>query len=105
MIKAGFIIARIIAIGLLIYAIGKHPYGYYKVIKFIVCAISCYGAYFSADLNRTGWEWIFGSIAVLFNPIIPFHLGRQTWPVVDLGVAIIFIISIFLVWNPNPKNS
>ena len=38
--KMGFSIARIIAIGLLVWALDKHSYGYYKLLRFIVCAVS-----------------------------------------------------------------
>jgi hypothetical protein len=96
----GFSIARIIAIGLLVWALDKHPYGYYKLLRFIICAISAYGAYFSAEIKKVGWALILGSIAILFNPIIPFHLNRQTWAILDLGVATIFVVSLFLLRNP-----
>jgi hypothetical protein len=101
--KMGFLIARIIAAGLLVWAVERHPYGYYKLLRFFVCAVSAYGAYFSQDIKKFGWAWIFGSIAILFNPIIPFRLGRGTWAFVDLGVAIIFVLSLFLLRNHKLK--
>jgi hypothetical protein len=99
----GFTIARIIAIGLLVWAIDRHPYGYYKLLRFIICAVSAYGFYFSTEIKKTGWAWIFGGIAILFNPIIQFHLGRQIWAFVDLGVATIFVISLFLLRNAHQE--
>jgi hypothetical protein len=98
----GFLIGRIIIVGLLVWALDKHPYGYYKLLRFLVCAVSAYGVYFSGEIKKIGWVWIFGGIAILFNPIIPIHLGRDTWAIVDLGVALIFVISLFLLRNPHP---
>lgn len=102
--KMGFLIVRIIAAGLLVWALDRHPYGYYKLLRFFVCAVSAYGAYFSAEIKKIGWVWIFGSIAILFNPIIPFRLGRGTWAIVDSGVAIIFVISLYLLRKQKLKD-
>lgn len=93
----GFIIARIIAIIFLLLALENQPYGYYILLRFIVCGVSAYGAFFASRLGETGWIWILGIIAVLFNPIIPIHLDRETWAIVDLGVAVILIVSLFLL--------
>lgn len=99
----GFTIARIIAIGLLVWALDRHSYGYYKLLRFIICAVSAYGAYFSTEIKKIGWAWVFGSIAILFNPIIQIHLGRQIWAIVDLGAATLFAISLFLLRNPHQE--
>lgn len=39
----------------------------------------------------------FGIIAVFFNPIIPIHFKRDTWQLIDLIVAVLFIISFFVI--------
>jgi hypothetical protein len=46
----GFTIDRIVAIGLLVWALDRHPYGYYKLLRVIVCVVSGYGAYFSTEI-------------------------------------------------------
>jgi hypothetical protein len=35
-----------------------------------------------------------GAIAVLFSPTIPFHMNRNTWGIVDIVVAIVFLVSL-----------
>ena len=93
----GFVIARVISAILLFWALGKHPYGYYTLLRFVVCGVSAYGANFSAQLRRNNWAWIFGIVALLFNPIIPIHLNRDIWAFIDSGVGVLFLVSLFVV--------
>jgi hypothetical protein len=93
----GFTIARIIAAILLFWALDRHPYGYYTLLRFVVCGVTAYGVYYALELQKNGWAWAFGIIAVLFNPLIPIHLKRDIWAIIDLAVAILLLLSIFLL--------
>ena len=86
---------KLIAIVFLLGAMGYWPYAYYQVLRWIVCAIAAYSAYLAYQSKKVGWTWIFGIIAVLFNPIIPIHLTREIWQPIDVIVAIIFFVSLF----------
>jgi hypothetical protein len=92
----GFIITRIIAAILLFLALGRHPYGYYEILRLVVCGVTIYGVYFSAKLKKIGWVFTFGIIAILFNPLIPIYLRRGTWQFIDLAVAVLLLLSISL---------
>jgi hypothetical protein len=37
------------------------------------------------------WVWVFGAIAVLFNPVLPVRMARQDWQVVNVITAMFFI--------------
>lgn len=93
----GFIIARVIAAILLFLALDRHAYGYYKVLRFVVCGVNVYGVYLAAKLEKIGWVLTFGIIAILFNPLIPIHLRRGTWQFIDLAAAVLLLLSIFLL--------
>lgn len=87
-------VAKLITAGLLLIAIAELPYGYYiflRIIVFIVSAI-CVIEYFE---KRNFFVYIFSMIAILFNPIIPIHLDKETWIPIDIITSLIFIISIF----------
>lgn len=99
----GFTIARIGAAILLFWALDRHPYSYYTLLRFIVCGVTAYGAYFASELGKKGWAWTFGIIAILFNPIIPIHLNRSTWAIIDLGVAVLLLVSLFLLRQPKTR--
>jgi len=92
-----FMIARVIAIVMLIIALGKNPYNYYKLLRFVVCSVCIYGVCLSQQLTKRPWIWGFSIIAVLFNPVIPLHLDRETWAVVNIAVAAGFLLSIWLI--------
>lgn len=93
--KYAYIAARSLSIILLVWALDKHPIGYYTILRFIVCGVSAYGVYLALELERRGWAWILGAIAVLFNPLIKVYLDKSTWAGIDLCVGILFLISIF----------
>jgi len=78
---------KILGIALLFLALGSHPYGYYQVLRWAITIIGAYSAYLAHESKDTTWAWIFGLIALLFNPIIPFTFARDTWQMIDLITA------------------
>lgn len=92
---------KVIAISILLGAIGDNPYGYYQFLRFVITAIGIYSAYLAYHSKRNFWMWIFIAIAILFNPIVPFYLERDTWQVFDVLVAGIFLVNIFKNKNQN----
>ena len=68
------------------------PYGYYFLSRLVVfvCAI-----YFAMQLNSqsdTTMVWVFGFFALLYNPIIPIHLGSKgLWVIVNVVTAVVFV--------------
>ena len=86
---------KILAILFLLGAFGDNPYSYYQILRWVILGTSGYSAYLAYNSGRKIWTWIFGIIALLFNPVIPFYFARGTWQVIDIIVAIIFFVSIF----------
>jgi hypothetical protein len=86
---------RIIATLLLFFAVLDFPYGYYVFLRFFVCGVAGYGAFFAAERRRQFWVWVLGGIAVLFNPIFPIHMDKETWAVFDVIAGILVLISVF----------
>ncbi|MGI6348253.1 MAG: DUF6804 family protein [Patescibacteria group bacterium] len=73
------------------------PYGFFTLLRFVVFAISAYVAWMAYEAQKEKWVWIFGFLAVLFNPFIVIHLNREAWSVIDLIVGIFMIISVFVL--------
>mgnify|MGYP001000638762 FL=1 len=84
---------RLIAAILLLVAIADFDYGFYMLLRFIICAISVYLAYNAAKGGAEHWVWIFGIIAALFNPFLPVHLNKGLWKIIDSAAAFIFLFS------------
>ena len=91
------LIGRIVAAGMLIWALDDHPYDYFTFLRIIVCCVAGYCAVLASEQQKDPWIWILGGIAVLFNPIIPIHMSRETWRVIDIAVAIVLLVSFFFV--------
>jgi hypothetical protein len=69
------------------------PYGYYSLLRIIVCGCSLFFVYKSHLQKDATFLWIFGFFAVLYNPLIPIHLyDKQLWIVVNLVTGIIFFL-------------
>ena len=89
-------IAVIISVILLFLAtIEGWPYGFFTLLRLVVFGTTAYLSWLAYRSEKQAWTWIFGFIALVFNPLIPLHLGRDLWVVVDLLVAVFLIISIF----------
>jgi len=94
---------RIVAVVFLFGALNSFPYAYYQVLRWIVCASSIYLAYFYHESNKAIWTWVFGIIAILFNPILPIYFTKEIWQPIDVIVAIIFFISLFVKFKKKKK--
>ena len=81
------------------------PYGFFTLLRFVVFAISAYVAWMSYEAKKEKWVWIFGFLAVLFNPFIVIHLNREIWSVIDLIVGLFMIISVFVLKLENKPNT
>lgn len=85
----------IISIIMLLLAIFPLPYGYYTILRLVVCVTAGFLAWYSYKQQKLTWMWAMGVIALIFNPIIPLHLRKELWVVVDVIVAIVF--GIYLI--------
>ena len=73
------------------------PYGFFTLLRFVVFASTTYVAWMAYEAQKEKWVWIFGFLAVLFNPFIVIHLDREIWSVIDLIVGVFMIVSIFIL--------
>ncbi|PYL77590.1 MAG: hypothetical protein DMF26_03475 [Verrucomicrobia bacterium] len=93
----GLYVAWLVAtVMLVLAAVQRHPYGFYTLLRWICCAVFAYSAFTASEKNRVARAWIFGALAVLFNPIVPIHLQRDTWQMIDwatIGVILIVIVA------------
>ena len=70
------------------------PYGYYMLLRLLICGVAAYLASEDAQGGRTAWAWLLGACAVLYNPIFKFPLGREIWTYVN--VATIALLAIHM---------
>lgn len=97
------LIPALIAAIMLVAALADWPYGYYQLLRFVTCGVAAYIAYL-AYLRQKMWAaWLFGLIAVLFNPLIPIHLRREAWAAIDCASALVFVLGVFVLEKPQER--
>jgi len=85
----------VVASIMLIIALSELPYGYYMVLRFVVCGVSALGILHYLGTDNRGVAFILFIVAIVFNPLQPIHFERSTWVMIDLFAAGILLLSIF----------
>jgi Family of unknown function (DUF6804) len=85
---------------MLFLALAPWPYGYYQLLRFVVCGVSAYVAFMAYTGQKIWAAWLFAFIAVLFNPMTPIHLSRELWQAIDLICAILFGVVMPILQKP-----
>lgn len=70
---------------MLLIALAPLPYGYYQLMRLVVCICAGVIAYRRhGEEGFTAWTIALTALAVLFNPLIPIHLTREVWSVLNV---------------------
>lgn len=80
---------------ILLLCIFPFPYGFYTIVRVTTTIICGYLAFTYYNQNKKELAIFFTIIAVLFQPMIKFTLGREMWLVVDIIVAIVLLTLSF----------
>lgn len=79
-----------VATGCLV-ALGDWPYGYYQLLRLGVTGYAVWIALHSAAQSRPVWPWVFGFIAVLYNPLFKISMSRDAHAIENICTAIIIV--------------
>ena len=77
---------------LMLLCLAPMPYGYYQLVRFVLMVVFGVMAVRSWNEERHAWAITFGSLALLFQPVVKIALGRMMWNIVDVVVAIILVV-------------
>ena len=66
------------------------PYGYYQLLRLVVCACAAYLAWATARGRLNAAALLLGGSALLFNPVFRVHFDRSTWSVINVAAALVF---------------
>jgi uncharacterized membrane protein len=92
--RLGKLPALISALLLLAAVFGHWPYGFYTLMRLVVCGCSAYLAVKANSARSVAWTWILGGMAVLFNPVLPIRMHRSDWQILDALAAITFLVFV-----------
>lgn len=82
---------RVVLVALLLWALlPVNPYGYYQLLKVLVCAGCSYLGVKTWNASKgKDLVWLYITMAVIYNPLAPLHLGRPIWTVVNILTVVI----------------
>jgi len=89
-------VVLLVAVGFLLLALPRQSYGYYTLLRWVVCSAAAYHAASVYSRRKVPTVWLFAALALLFNPFAPVHLDRQLWKLVDLVAAVVFGVNAFV---------
>lgn len=89
----GNIVKLVLAI-LLFLCLVDMPYGFYQFVRF--SAMIGFGilAYQAHEQGKQVEMIVFGSLALLFQPLVKIALGRDMWNLVDIIVGVYLLFSV-----------
>ena len=89
-------IIKIVLAILLFLCLLDMPYGFYQFVRFV--ALIGFGilAYKANEENKNTEIFIYGGLALLFQPFFKIALGREIWNIVDVIAGIGLIASLFM---------
>ena len=87
-----------IGAAMLLIGVAPLPYGYYLLLRVVATGIFIWAAFVSHERKNEILPWVFGALAILFNPIFKIHLTKEVWMAVDVAAAIfLFIVKDIIV--------
>ena len=69
------------------------PYGYYTLLRIVACAVFVWAAYVGHTKRLAILPWVYGLIAILFNPVIKVPFSKPIWAVLDIGAAVLLLVT------------
>lgn len=97
-------VAHIMPAAMLILAPFADSSDYFDILRWVVCGSCSFVAYKIKDTEiEEGWYFVFVAVAILFNPLIPFHNERSTWALLDVSAALFIYLSWRRLKRTTPK--
>lgn len=83
--------AYLILAALMLLCLAPMPYGYFQLVRFVAMVAFGLMTYQYYSRHKAIAATVFGVLALLFQPIYKIALGRATWNVIDVLVAVLLI--------------
>jgi hypothetical protein len=94
-----YCLSVLVAAGMLLWALDRHAYDYYTLLRIVVCGVSAFGAFLAFKRESPLWGFGLAALALLFNPFAIVGLRREAWAKVDVGAAVVLIASAAFAYH------
>lgn len=95
----------LILAAMMLICLAPMPYGYFQLVRFVAMVAFGLMAYQYYMRQKKIASVVFGVLALLFQPIYKIALGRATWNVIDVLVAVLLIGLFVLEKRLEKKNT
>lgn len=99
------VIPRVGAAILLFSAVQGHGRDFYMLLRVFVFSAAALTAIIGFSRRKFAWCWLFAMVAVLFNPFAQIRLHPDTWHVLDVGAAVLFLASLASVFESRSRTN
>ena len=79
-------------------------YGYYILLRWICCPCLLIITNVYRKLNKNNFSIIFFLLSLIYNPILPLHLGRTIWSIINIVSILTLVLINFLLKKSNIDN-
>lgn len=69
------------------------PYGYYTILRLVACGVFAFAAFVAFERKSKVLPWVYGLLALIFNPIIKIYLPKEIWAVIDIAAGILLLVT------------
>ena len=78
-------------------AIADLPYGFYRLMRLVVCAAAVFVLVIAAGSGQMWAVWLYGISALLSNAIVPVYLTKGPWQPLDFAAGVRLVVAAFVV--------
>lgn len=84
-----------ISIIFLLLALLPMPYGYYTLLRLFIFITCCSYIFNDSDEKKSNFFYGWLILGLIYNPIIPVHLSRDIWQVVNILSILVISFGIY----------
>ncbi len=81
------------------------PYGYYSLLRWFAFGVFAYAAIISHHRKYQSLPWVFGLVAIIFNPLFKIHFTKEMWVLIDLAAGFLLLVTYKDLINSEPTLS
>jgi len=93
-----------ICVGLLLLGVAPLPYGYYMLLRLVACGVFALASFIAHQKKHAALPWVYGLLAILFNPFFPVYLTKELWMYMDIGAALLLLFTSKTIIKNEPKS-
>ena len=82
---------------LLLLGAAPMPYGYYTLLRLVACVVFALAAFAAQARRYATLPWVFGLMALLFNPVFKVHFPKRLWALIDIAAALLLFATARLL--------